>query len=90
VAGRRPAPRASDFPGDLERAGKSPHTIRGYRSDLAACRRRYTGPPLVHQRQSAVARGLVPVPTKAAADALCAARQKGGAHGIRHVKLDGR
>jgi site-specific recombinase XerD len=36
---------ASDFLGDLERAGKSPHAIRSYRSDLAAFRRHYTGPP---------------------------------------------
>src|ERR1035441_4121603 len=45
AAGIRLGHLASDFLGDLERAGKSPHTIRGYRSDLAAFRRHYTGPP---------------------------------------------
>ena len=41
AAGIRLGHLASDFPGDLESAGKSPHTIRGYRSDLSAFRRRY-------------------------------------------------
>ena len=36
---------AAEFLDDLERAGKSPHTIRGYRSDLAAFRRHYRGLP---------------------------------------------